>query len=128
MTVYEKITAGTDLSWLPEEAYETFSGCFDLRVEEMAAGKRFDTAGCIACLLRGAGEVGASDLEEGAFLGIDAQGRPQRQVFTSHVSCTLLVLDDAVMKHVCYRACWFHARFLEEARRSAAQRTYRIGE
>lgn len=128
MTLYETMAAEPALAYLPPEAAELWEGCFDLRLHELPPGARFDTTGCVACLLRGTGEVGAWEIARGAFFGIDAQGNPERQIFTSHTSCQLLLWDSAVMAHVCYRACWFHARFVDEVRRAAAQRSYRSWE
>lgn len=127
-SLYEYIAADPRLSFLPPECEEAFEGCFDMRLHEMAPGARFDTSGCVAYLLEGSGEIGAWDTDSGAFLGISADGRPQRQTFTSHTSCRLLLWNDDVITRVCYRSCWFHVRFLNLARYDAAHRVYRIGE
>ncbi len=128
MTIYEYIAAESALSYLPPEAAEIWEGCFDLKLHELPPGARFDTTGRVAYLLRGAGEVGAWEIERGAFFGVNARGTPERQVFTSHTGCLLLLWDSLIMTHVCYRACWFHARFVDEVRRAAAKRSYRSNE
>ncbi len=128
MDVYDCIRGDATLGFLPPECVEPFEGCFDMTLLELPPGARFDSKGRLAYLLRGSGEVGAWDTEAGGFFGVDAAGRPERQVFTSHTSCLLLLWDAAVLTNVCYRACWFHARLIETARRAAASRVYRVGE
>ena len=128
MKLYDLIRSDSSLSFLPPEGVRIFDGCFDLTLRELPPGARFDTAGRLAYLLRGSGEVGAWDMESGTFFGLDAAGMPERQVFTAHTRCLLLLWDDAVLTGVCYGACWFHARLIEEAKRSTGKRTYRIGE
>ena len=127
-TLYDHIAADPRLSFLPPECEEVFSGCFDMRLLELAPGARFDTAGCVAYLLEGSGEIGAWDTDSGVFFGVSADGRPQRQTFTTHTSCLLLLWNDDVITRVCYRACWFHVKFLNMVRHDAAHRVYRIGE
>ena len=126
--IYDYIAADPTLSFLPPECTEVFEGCFNMHLHRLPPGARFETTGYVAYLLDGAGEIGAWDMESGAFFGVDSRGKPQRQTVTTHTSCLLLLWDDIIMSHLCYRGCWFHLRLLETIRRQAAGRIYRIGE
>lgn len=110
------------LDWLTEEGAETLSSCFDLTVEELPPGQSFPTAGRIGCLLRGEavfhrkGE--ARSLALGDVFALGRDNTPLLGVLTAGRDCAVAWLRADVVQHVCYNACWFHARLLEEINRN----------
>ena len=111
MDIYDHLAADGRLSFLPREAVEIFEGCFDLRLLELRPGETFDAAGRLCYLLRGAGGVGERPVAPGTFFGVD---RDRAERFTAASDCAQLLWDADVLSHVCYRACWFHVRLLNE--------------
>jgi hypothetical protein len=114
-------------SWLPEEAPEILSGCFDLRIEQ---GQILNCQGRCGCLLDGTAvfrpEQGSAWVcQPGDLVGIkrDDTGAthavPGRLESTDH--CTVAWFDIALTQTVCYRACWFHVRLLQEINRALDQ-------
>ena len=107
------------LTWMPPEGLEMFQNCFDLEVEFLSAGERRDSGGRLGILLSGELERPSGPLEPGALLG--AARREDGSLCGADVSVTALRdseiawLDGAVLTAVCYRACWFHGRFVLEA-------------
>ena len=105
-------------AWLPEEGADTLSACFDLCVEELKAGETRPTDGRVGCLLRGTAafqtDGGARPLLPGEVfaLGRDRQSVPG--VLTAGENCAVAWFRRDLVLHVCYRACWFHARLILE--------------
>lgn len=114
MDIYDRLTADGRLFFLPREAAEIFGGCFDLQLLELHAGDVFDAAGRLGYLLDGTGRAGGRPLASGAFFGVGRDKRPRAERFTAETDCSLLLWDADVLSHVCYRACWFHVRLLNE--------------
>ena len=108
--------ANARLSFLPPEAAEIFEGCFDLRVCEVPRGGTLDTAGALCYLCSGTGRIGKRRADPGVFFGVDAEGKPRAEAFAASEDSVLLRWDGDVLSHVCYRACWFHVRLLNEVR------------
>ena len=109
-------------SWLPEEGLETLGACFDLTEEHIAAGETRESAGRIGCLLSGSGRLRTEDGETAIFsvslLGIRVTDRgercPMAASLTAEEDCTVLWFSFELVRMVCYAACWFHVRFLQE--------------
>ena len=114
MELYDLLAADGRLSFLPRESVEIFEGCFDLHLLELRAGEGFDAAGRLGYLLRGTGSAGGRPVASGAFFGVDRDRGPRAERFTAETDCSLLLWDADVLSHVCYRACWFHVRLLNE--------------
>ena len=105
-------------SWLPEEGAETLSNCFDLCVEELSAGETRATEGRIGCLLRGGADFrthdGTRTLAPGDVFALDRDRNPLSGVLTAGEGCVAAWFHRDLVCHVCYRACWFHARLIQE--------------
>lgn len=109
-------------SWLPEEGLETLGACFDLTEERIPAGETRSSGGRIGCLLSGRGrlrtESGETDLYSVSLLGIAVTDRGERRPvaaeLTAEEDCTVLWFNFEMVRMVCYAACWFHVRFLQE--------------
>lgn len=108
--------------WLPEEGLETLGACFDLTEEHIPAGEIRRSGGRIGCLLKGRGRLrtgrGERVLTAVHLLGISVtkQGerRPEAAELEAEEDCTVLWFDFQLVQMVCYAACWFHVRFLQE--------------
>ena len=105
-------------AWLPEEGAETLSNCFDLCVEELNAGETCSTDGRIGCLLRGGADFRTDDgtrtLAPGDVFALDRDRNPLSGVLTAGEDCIVAWFRGDLVLHVCYRACWFHARLIQE--------------
>ena len=105
-------------AWLPEEGAETLSNCFDLCVEELNAGETRTTEGRIVCLLRGGADFRTDDgtrtLAPGDVFALDRDRNPLSGVLTAGEDCIVAWFRGDLVLHVCYRACWFHARLIQE--------------
>lgn len=124
--------------WLPEEGLETLGACFDLTEEHIPAGEVRRSGGRIGCLLKGRGRLrtgrGERELTAVCLLGISVtkQGerRPEAAELEAEEDCTVLWFDFQLVQMVCYAACWFHVRFLQEIdrmlKRSEADGTERL--
>ncbi len=109
-------------TWLTEEGADTLSACFDLCVEELRPGDTRSADGRIGCLLRGS----ASFQTDGAVRALRpgevfALGRTRESipgVLTAEEACAAAWFHRDLVRHVCYRACWFHARLIQEIERN----------
>jgi hypothetical protein len=110
-------------AWLPEGACEVLNGCFDLEVEQLRQGERREVHGRIGCLLTGSAsfcpDSGPADpLSPGDLFGIargaDGIKRPVPGTLTANTDCAVAWFDFDLVRTVCYRACWFHVRLLNE--------------
>ena len=105
-------------AWLPEEGAETLSNCFDLCVEELSAGETRATEGRIGCLLRGGADFRTDDgtrtLAPGDVFALNRDKNPLPGVLAAGEDCIVAWFRGDLVLHVCYRACWFHARLIQE--------------
>ena len=105
-------------AWLPEEGAETLSNCFDLCVEELNAGETRATEGRIGCLLRGGADFRTDDgtrtLAPGDVFALERDKNPLPGVLAAGEDCIVAWFRGDLVLHVCYRACWFHARLIQE--------------
>ena len=105
-------------SWLPPEGVEMFQNCFDLEAVRLRAGETLDCAGRLGLVLSGELMCGEDALGPGELLGAvrDEAGRPRPVPVTvlARQSSEIALWDSAVLTSVCYRACWFHGRFVQE--------------
>ncbi len=106
-------------AWLPEEGAEALSDCFDLCVEEPAAGESLPTGDRIGCLLRGEASFrwdgGERTLSVGELFALGEDGRTLTPgVLTAGRDCVVAWFQSGLVRHVCYGACWYHVRLLEE--------------
>ena len=105
-------------AWLPEEGAETLSNCFDLCVEGLNTGETRATEGRIGCLLRGSAdfraEAGARTLAPGDVFALNRDRCLIPGVLTAGEDCIVAWFHGDLVLHVCYRACWFHARLIQE--------------
>ncbi len=108
--------------WMPEEGQETLSNCFDLCVEELKAGETRSTEERIGCLLRGKADFrtddGSRTLAPGDVFALDRDRNPLPGVLTAGEDCAVAWFREDLVLHVCYRACWFHARLIQEIDRN----------
>lgn len=109
-------------AWLPEEGAETLSNCFDLCVEELSAGETRSTEGRIGCLIRGGADFRTDDdtrtLALGDVFALNRDRNPLPGVLTAGEDCAVAWFRWDLVCHVCYRACWFHARLIQEIDRN----------
>lgn len=105
-------------AWLPEEGAETLSACFDLCVEELKAGDTRSSGDRIGCLLRGAAGFRSGEtvwtLHSGQVFALGRDKSPLPGVLTAGENCAVAWFRRDLVCHVCYRACWFHARLILE--------------
>ena len=109
-------------AWLTEEGAETLAACFDLCVEELNTGETRATEGRIGCLLRGSADfqadAGARTLAPGDVFALNRDRNPLPGVLTAGEDCAVAWFCRDLVLHVCYRACWFHARLIQEIDRN----------
>lgn len=111
-------------SWLPERGPEVMDACFDMETEHLAAGESRRTDGRVGCLLRGSArfESGADRMElcPGDLLGLTRDRQPRPGTLTAEEDCAVVWFQYQLVCHVCYRACWDHARVIMEIQRQLA--------
>ena len=117
--ILEKLRRTGLFDWLPQEGVEMFQNCFDLETACLPAGERRDFTGQLGLLLSGSLVCGGTVLAPGALLGAarDGGGRlyPAPFSVSARQDSEIALWDGAVLTAVCYRACWFHGRFVLEA-------------
>ncbi len=110
-------------SWMPLQGLNLFQGCFDLTVQELPAGSSSPVQNKIGCLLQGEASLqsdrASRRLLPGELFGaaLDSAGVPCPEDGTlapSPEGCTVVWMEFDILRSVCYRACWFHARFVQE--------------
>lgn len=109
------------LSWLPAESEKIFEGCFDMEIEQLSAKERRDCNGRIGYLFSGKVEAVCADtcvvIEEKAVFGALKQsqkkGNRSESIKALEESVVVWFAED-ILERVCYTACWFHARFIDE--------------
>ena len=110
-------------SWLPGEGSRYFDACFDMTTETIPAGEHRESRGRVGYLVSGRAQLttqsGMDRAGEGTLFGVIQPGRPEtRRAEETHLwavtACEVLWLDGAVLRNVCYAACWFHARLIRE--------------
>ena len=105
-------------AWMPEEGADTLSACFDLCVEELSAGETRFADGRVGCLLRGTASFqtcdGARPLRPGEVFALDRDRQSIPGTLTAGEDCAVAWFRRDLVRHVCYRACWFHARLILE--------------
>ena len=106
-------------AWTAPEDLEVLANCFDWEEERLAAGEHRKGMGRIGCLLEGAaGDAAGHALAAGAIFGLTRDGEPDpKSAVTARTDCRILWMDGDIMTSVCYRACWFHGRFVTEVRK-----------
>lgn len=119
MEIWEKLRRTGRFDWLPREGVEMFQNCFDLETVCLRAGERRDFAGKLGLLLSGSLAQGGTVLTPGALFGAarDEGGRLRAAPVSvsARQDSEIALWDGAVLTDVCYRACWFHGRFVLEA-------------
>ena len=109
-------------AWLPEEGAETLSACFDLCVEELRPGDTRSADGRIGCILRGSAVFRRDGTEQtlltGELFALSRSREPLSGVLTAGEGCAVAWFGRDLVCHVCYRACWFHARLIQEIDRN----------
>lgn len=87
-------------------------------MEELNAGETRPTDGRIGCLLRGNAEFRADDgtrtSARGDVFALDRNRSSFPGVLTAGEDCAVAWFRRDLVLHVCYRACWFHARLIQE--------------
>ena len=105
-------------AWTAPEDLEVLANCFDWEEERLAAGEHRKGMGRIGCLLEGAAERHRAIVAAGAVFGLPRDGEPDpKSAVTARTDCRILWMDGDIMTSVCYRACWFHGRFVTEVRK-----------
>lgn len=115
----EKLRSTALCGWLPLEGAEMFQNCFDLETVRLRAGEALDCAGRLGLVLSGELVCGESVLRPGELFGAERDGagrlRPVPASVLARRDSEAALWDAAVLTSVCYRACWFHGRFVLEA-------------
>ena len=103
-----------------------FSNCFDLEAERIPAGESRESRGRIGYLLSGKATAAGLDLaaEDAAGVTLEEDGTFRRQEFTLRAvePCAVAWMNGEILTSVCYRACWFHGRLLQEMTRLLSAR------
>ena len=111
-------------AWLPERGPEVMDACFDMETETLAAGESRLANGRAGCLLWGTArfESGADclPLHPGELLGLTADKQLRSGTLTAEEDCVVVWFQYQLVCHVCYRACWDHARIIMEIERQLA--------
>ena len=94
--------------------------CFDLEQGTLSPGERCETHGRIGILLEGEGALNDSrHVGPGTVFGVCRSGPwrekvPAEERFQARTGCTVAWFRFDVVTAVCYNACWFHARLIQE--------------
>ena len=124
MGIWEELRREECWNRLPETGGEFFDACFDMEAETIPAGALRQSRGRVGYLISGRAQLRTEDdlihAGEGTLFGAVQPGtaetrRPQETELWAVTECQVLWLDGAVLRNVCYAACWFHARFIWEA-------------
>lgn len=110
-------------SWLAPADLEMLVNCFDMEQDALAKGDRRESSGRLGYLLAGEGSLSRdgerATVQQGAFFG--AAAAMEGTVYAGEVEfaadgdCQILWMGREILTSVCYRACWFHGRFVMEA-------------
>lgn len=111
-------------SWCPPENLRFFANCFDLEVMELPTGSTCFSNGRLGYLMSGDGVLTYSQIDRSISAGIlfgvsespSGKLRPCDVALEAKSNSTILWMDADCMTSVCYRACWFHDRFILEAK------------
>lgn len=122
LELLEKLRRTELLRWLPPEGAEMFQNCFDLETVRLRAGETLDSAGRLGLVLSGGLRRGDRLLGPGTLFGAVRQqagpAHPEPVSLSAERDSEVALWDGAVLTSVCYRACWFHGRFVLEAERA----------
>lgn len=118
----EKLHQAGVFAWLTQEGADTLANCFDLRVEELTSGAKYPVGQMIGCLLEGEAVFSSGGerrvLQSGELFGLNRQCRAIPGILTAGERCTAAWFHRDLVTQVCYGACWFHARLIEEINRA----------
>lgn len=119
MGIWEELRREEFWNWLPKTGGEFFDACFDMAPETIAPGERRQSHGRVGYLLSGSAvltaEGAARDAEKGTLFGAKDSRTALETELCARTPCTVFWMDGAILRSVCYSACWFHARFCKEA-------------
>lgn len=114
----EKLRATDLCGWLPPEGVEMFENCFDLEAAVLPAGQVLNCAGRLGLVLSGEADCGGTIMGPGDLVGAarapGGQPRAVSVAVRARRDSEIALWDGAVLTSVCYRACWFHGRFVQE--------------
>ena len=124
--ILEKLCSQPFWHWLPSEGSRYFDACFDMETETVPAGGHRQSRGRVGYLVSGRAQLktpeGLEHAGEGRLFGVVQPDRPESRRaeetdLWAVTDCEVLWLDGAVLRSVCYAACWFHARLIREVDR-----------
>jgi len=118
--------------WIPAEGLTMLANCFDMEAQLLPAGQAQDSGGRIGYLLSGAlcpAGAQSPQILPGTLLGVSLQANGdclfEKTRLRALADSVIVWMDCDIMTSVCYRACWFHGRFVTQAKecltRTAAQ-------
>ena len=112
--LYELLKDQPFWRWLPPEGGRYFDACFNMDAETVPAGQHRQSAGRVGYLISGRARVNGDPAGEGTFFGVKGDRSAEEADLWAVTECKVLWLDGDVLRHVCYAACWFHARLIRE--------------
>ena len=119
---YEELTALPLMSYLPAEAMDVMPNCFELRFENINAGSTRSSKGRLGYLVSGRGSIRGRELRTDDVFGagenpMTGKLRLVDEIFSAASDSRVLWLEGEILSNVCYRACWFHGRLVQELTR-----------
>ena len=111
--------------WMGEAELSVLSNCFDMETEWLPAGRTAVIGERIGYLLSGSAHLSCGektvDAASGTVFGAQwaetTENCLTETAITAREDCRIILADKEMMQSVCYRACWFHGRFITEAKR-----------
>lgn len=110
-------------AWLPRSGMDMLANCFNMEAERIPAGEKRSTRGRIGYLLSGCAIIpdGQTPVGQDNLLGVRCLENHEIQAeetsLTAVEACCVLWMEEEILTSVCYRACWFHGRFITEMKR-----------
>ena len=109
-------------SWMGEAELNVLSNCFDMEVERLPEGRTAAIGSRIGYQLSGSARLSCgketADIASGAVFGVpwaeNTGNCLAETAITAWEDCRIIWADKEIMQSVCYRACWFHGRFITE--------------
>lgn len=112
-------------SWISQPGMEMLANCFDMEAEKLVPGACRQSRGRIGYILSGTADTERGKLVPGGILGVrlleDGGFCLEEALLCAREHCTVVWMDPDILSSVCYRACWFHGRFVTEIKQVLAQ-------
>lgn len=111
-------------AWMNLADIAILANCFDMYAEKLLTGQVIDSKGRLGYLLSGQvvlldkiPQSVTSDMAFGVQYKHGREASPNEIQLKALEDSVIIWADAEIMTSVCYRACWFHGRFIDEVKK-----------